>query len=883
MGVTAGTRLGPYEIVAPLGAGGMGEVYSAKDTRLERTVAVKVLPAHLSNNPDLRARFEREARTVSSLNHPHICTLHDVGSEGGVDYLVMEHLEGETLEDRLKNGPLPLEQALRHGIEIADALDKAHRQGVIHRDLKPGNIMLTKAGAKLLDFGLAKTTATAATDALSSLPTQERPLTEAGTLLGTFQYMAPEQLEGREADARTDVFAFGSVLYEMVTGKRAFQGESRASLISAIMSSQPVPIPAVQPMTPPALERLVRTCLAKDPEDRWQNAHDVMAELRWIAEGGSQVGVPAPVAARRRGRERWAWTLAAVLCVAALAAAAWALLGRRTAPVAATRFVVGVPGQLTSVTWPRISPDGRSLAFLGTDAGGKGQIWLRPLGTLEPYPLAGTEGAARPFWSPDSRYLAFFVGNQLKKIAVSGGPPQLICEAEGSDGSWGKGDVILFDGGRADTIRKVSASGGVAATATVADKSRGEVGHGWPVFLPDGRHFLLVGIGEKGAYSLKVGSLDKTDTTFVDAIESRAEYAPGGQVLSVSQGTLVARPFSLDKLAFTGDPVPVAEKVASQSDLAHFSVSETGVLAYMPGEGVLNSQLVWVDPSGEETGKVGQPGAYRDFALSPDGTRLAVGIFDPRTNADDLWIYDLKRDVASRLTFEPTYEIWPVWSPDGSRIVYASDREGSFELHQRLASGAGEQEVLYKDEGLNVGPSDWSRDGRYIAAVRIAAGGRPDIVVIPTEGDGKAIVFLATPFSELRPAFSPDGHWIAYQSDESGRDEVYVQAFPPAGGKWQVSTAGGRLPRWRDDGKEILFHSEGDILWSVAVTTSGSRFEAGIPKRLFQRTLDWSGFRRNRWAATGDGKRFLLNTSTGSAKPSGFDVVLDWPSDLGRK
>jgi Tol biopolymer transport system component len=864
----------------------MGEVYRAKDTRLERTVAIKVLPTHFAGNADLRQRFEREAKTVSSLNHPNICTLFDVGQEGETDFLVMEYLEGESLVDRLAKGPLPLGQALKNAVEIADGLDRAHRSGVIHRDLKPGNIMLTKSGAKLLDFGLAKLTAPGTSGGVSALATAEKPLTEAGTLLGTFQYMAPEQLEGKEADARTDVFAFGAVLYEMLTGHKAFEGKSQASLISSIMGSEPAPLSAVAPMTPPALERVVRTCLAKDPDDRWQSAHDVAAELRWISEAGSQAGVPAPLVARRKSRERWAWWLVAVLALAA-AAAGGALLGRRGPTPSATRFSVQRPQSLATMNWPRLSPDGRTLAFLGVDATGKAAIWLRPLGALEPYLLAGTEGATRPFWSPDSRYLAFFVGNQLKKVAAAGGPPQLICEAKtGSDGSWSKGDVILFDGGPTDAIRRVSASGGVPVDATVADKSRGEVNSGWPWFLPDGRHFLVVADHEKGSATLKLGVLDSTETKEIEKIESRVEYA-AGHVLYVSQGTLVARPFSTSKLAFMGEPFPVAEKVVVQgADLAHFSTSHSGALAYMPGAGIGNSTLTWTDLTGKQLGTVGEPGAYHDMALSPDGTRLAVGVTDARANSDDLWVYDLKRNVASRLTFDPTSEIWPTWSPDGTRVAYATDKGGSFALVQRLASGAGDEELIYEEKGVNIGPGSWSKDGRFLACARLVPGSPPDIIVLPMTGERKPIVFLATAFAEQRPAFSPDGHWIAYMSDESGRPEVYVQAFPPSGGKWQLSTNGGRAPAWRGDGKEVFFHTDGDgagdLLMSVPVT-SGASFEAGIPKRLFQRTLDWSGFRRNRWLVTPDGQRLLLNAANGSAAPIGFNVVLDWTADLAKK
>jgi Tol biopolymer transport system component/predicted Ser/Thr protein kinase len=885
LALSTGTRLGPYEIAGPIGAGGMGEVYRAKDTRLDRTVAIKVLPTHFATNSDLRQRFEREAKTVSSLNHPNICTLFDVGQEGETDFLVMEYLDGESLADRLLRGPLPLGQAIKHAVEIADGLDRAHRSGVIHRDLKPGNVMLTKSGAKLLDFGLAKMSAPGTSGGVSALATAEKPLTEAGTLLGTFQYMAPEQLEGRDADARSDVFAFGALLYEMITGRKAFAGKSQASLISSIMGAEPAPLSAIVPMTPPALERVVRTCLAKDADDRWQSAHDVAAELRWISEAGSQAGVPAPVVARRRSRERWAWALVALLALAA-AAAAGALLGRRGTTAAATRFSVQPPQSLASMNWPRLSPDGRTLAFLGVDAAGKTRIWLRPMSALEPYALAGTDGATRPFWSPDSRYLAFFVSNQLKKVAAAGGPPQLICEAKsGSDGSWSKGDVILFDGGPTDEIRRVSASGGVPANATAIDKARSEVNSGWPWFLPDGRHFLFVTDHDKGGSWLKLGVLDSLQAQEIEKIESRVEYV-AGHVLYVSQGTLVARPFSTSKLKFTGEPFPVAEKVFAQAQLAHFSTSQNGALAYMPGAGITSSTLTWTDLTGKELGKVGEPGAYHDMALSPDGTRLAVGVVDARANSDDLWVYDLKRNVASRLTFDPGNEIWPVWSPDGTHVAYATDKGGSFAVVQRLASGAGEEESIYEEKGANIGPGSWSRDGRFLACAKFVPGSAPDIIVIPMTGERKPIVFLATSFAEQRPAFSPDGRWLAYMSDESGRPEVYVQAFPPSGGKWQISTNGGRAPAWRGDGREIFFHMDGagtgDVLMSVPVT-SGVAFEAGIPKRLFERTLDWSGIRRNRWLVTPDGQRLLLNAASGASGPTGFNVVLDWTAELAKK
>ncbi|HEY1435788.1 MAG TPA: protein kinase [Thermoanaerobaculia bacterium] len=503
MTLSAGTRLGPYEIVAPIGAGGMGEVYKARDTRLERTVAVKVLSAHLAANEELRQRFEREAKTISQFSHPHICSLYDVGREGDTDYLVMEFLEGESLADRLAKGPLPTEQILRYGIEIADALDKAHRQGIVHRDLKPGNIMITKSGVKLLDFGLAKPLTAAGARPVSGASVMateaqvSQPLTERGTVLGTFQYMAPEQLEGGDADGRSDIFAFGAVLYEMATGRKAFTGKSQASLIGSILRDDPPPVSEVAPMVPPALNRVVKTCLAKDPEDRFQTAHDAKLQLEWIAEGGSQAGLPAPVIARRKNREKLAWGVAAVAILAA-AALAFGFWKRTPKPPRVVRFEIAIPPSILSIDTPRISPNGQTLAFNATDAEGKTQIWIRPLNALAAQPLPGTEGTTRPFWSPDSRYLGFFSGGKLQKIDVTGGPPTKLCDAPtGSDGTWSPQGVILFDGAGTDPIQRVSAAGGTPAVAVKADAERKELQIGWPEFMPDGNHFIYMAINQK--------------------------------------------------------------------------------------------------------------------------------------------------------------------------------------------------------------------------------------------------------------------------------------------------------------------------------------------------------------------------------------------------
>ena len=884
MSLATGSRLGPYEIVAPIGAGGMGEVYRARDTRLERTVAVKVLPAHVAASDDLRQRLEREAKAVSSLSHPHICTLHDVGREGDVDYLVMEYLEGETLLARLEKGPLPIGQALRHAVEIADALDKAHRQGIVHRDLKPGNVMLTKSGAKLLDFGLAKVTAPDAAGGQSVLATAQRPLTEAGTLLGTFQYMSPEQLEGKEADARTDIFAFGAVLYEMVTGRRAFEGKSQASLVSAIMSQEPVHIAAVQPMAPPALERIVRTCLAKDPDDRWQSAHDLAGELRWIAEAGSQAGVPAPVVARRKSRERWAWALATGLGLVAATAAAILYLRSRPAAVEPTRFVIGLPSELRRMDWPKLSPDGRTIAFLGTNADGRTSIWLRPLSALEPHALAGTEGAWRPFWSPDGRHLAFFVGKQLKKVPVSGGPPQLISDSvEGNDGSWGTSGVIVFDADADAPIRRVAAAGGVATDAVAADKSAGETSVGWPAFLPDGKHFLYVADLADGKSVLKLATLDSNETRSLGSVEGRIEYSPSGHLLYVSQGTLLARPFSTRALAFAGEPVPVAQKVttpASGRGFASFSVSDNGVLAYLPETAATVSDLLWLGREGKELAKVGLPGTYHDLSLSRDEASLAVGLLDAEKQSDDLWVFDLKRNVPTRLTFDAKDDIWPVFSPDGKWIVYASNRGGQYAVYRKLASGAGEEELLYQMEKGNVGPTDWSPDGTTIALTVYPGDGTPGIVLLPTTRDAKPATFLQTPFVEQRARFSPDGRWLAYESNESGRFEVYVQPVPATGAKWQISTSGGRSPAWTGKGELVFVGLERARLFSVPLAVKGSSLEVSLPKPLFEKLQAAGGVFRSRFTPAAGGGRFLVNAARESTEVSTFHVTLDWPAAI---
>jgi Tol biopolymer transport system component len=875
-----GRQLGPYEILSALGAGGMGEVYKARDTRLDRTVAIKVLPAHLAESPDLRARLEREARALSSLSHPHICALYDIGQQDGVDFLVMEHLEGETLATRLQRGPVPVEEALPIGMQVAEALDKAHRQGVIHRDLKPGNVMLTKSGAKLLDFGLARAEGVAGAGAASetAMPTMNQPLTAQGTILGTFQYMAPEQLEGREADARTDIFALGAVLHEMVTGQKAFTGGTQASLVAAVMHKQPPAISTLQPLTPPGLDQVVRTCLAKDPEARWQTAHDVALQLKWLAEGGSLAGLPAPVSARRKTRERLAWSALAVVSLAAVALGV-AFVRRAPEPRRPVRFQIPAAADLTVVGSPRLSPDGRLLAFNATDATGTTQLWVRPLDALEAHPVSGTEGAGRPFWSPDSRYLGFFSGGKLKKVDVAGGPAQTLCDAStGSDASWSPEGVILFDGRTTDPILRVPAAGGVAKPEVPLDPKKGRTGAGWPEFLPDGRHFLYVGqFQPKGEPTLFVRALDTGEEQPLVKTASRVQYAPPGYLLYVREETLVAQPFDASSRKITGEAVPVAEGLGTDAvGLAHFSASTDGTLAYRAGD-TRSRQLLWVDRSGKELETVGPSGEYGDLWPSPDGKRLVFEMPESVSGKSDLWIRDLARGVTSRFTFDPANDSTPVWSPDGRTIVFTSDRKGAGDLYRKDASGTGEEEVLLATDEEKYA-CDWSRDGRFLVFQSHSADTDWDIWALPMEGERKPFPVVKTRFREGTPVLSPNGRFIAYASNESGRREIYVQEFPEPRSKWQVSTAGGTDPHWRADGREIFYRAPDSRLMSVPVEV-GSTFSAGAPVALFQARLQ-PAVLRSHYRPSADGQRFLTLAPLGRNAILPTTVVLNWTAGL---
>jgi Tol biopolymer transport system component len=880
-GLAPSSRVGPYEVTSKLGAGGMGEVYRARDTRLERDVALKLLPSHLAADPQFRARFEREAKSVSALNHPHICTLHDVGSETvhgeELHYLVLELIDGESLAQRLAKGRLSSEDVLRFGVQIASALDAAHRRGIVHRDLKPANVMITRAGAKLLDFGLARSAdGKPAVESISSLNTADQPLTEAGTIVGTFQYMSPEQLEGQAADARTDIFALGAVLYEMAAGRKAFEGKSRTSLIAAIVSSQPPPIATVDAMSPPALDHVIRKCLEKDPDDRWQSARDVMAELQWISEGGSRAGLPGIVSTRRRVREGLAWGAFAVASLAALGfAVAWARRAPQPAPV--VRFQVPNPDGITDIGPPVISPDGRMIAFDAADLGGKRQIWLRPLDVLESRPLAGTEGALRPIWSPDSRSIAFMSGGKLRRIAVAGGPAQTIADApNGADGAWSEQGVILFDGRTNDPIWRVEAAGGVPKPIVTPEPEKGIMGAGWPAFLPGGRHFLYqTTTANPEDAALVVRALDGTESKLLLKTASQVLFTPPGYLLFVRDRTLVAQPFDPRSHEVRGEPVPLSEGLGLDNvGLASISASTTGVLAYRPGQSA-QRRLMWIDRNGKETAALGNEREYLDTWLSPDGRRLVFET-EEAGGKGDLWIQDFDRGTTTRFTFEPEREFDPVWSPDGRRIVFSTQKK-SWDLYVKDAAGTGEAvPLLESDEDEFV--TDWSRDGAYVVFSSRGNDTGWDLWALPMTGERKPFPLRKTKFGELNATLSPDGRFLAYQSNESGRVEVYVQEFPEAKSKWQVSPDGGREPYWRADGRELFYRAPNAKLMSVPVEKAAV-FTSGTPVPLFTGRFAPVNA-RGLYRPTPDGQRFLVLSPLGRDAMQPATVVMNWTSGL---
>lgn len=895
MALISGTKLGPYEIQSQLGAGGMGEVYRARDTRLDRTVAIKVLASHLSSSPEFKQRMEREARAISALNHPNICHFYDIGSNDSTDYLVMEFLEGETLAERLRRGVLPLSEIYKIGIAVSEALAVAHRAGIVHRDLKPANIMLTKAGAKLMDFGLAKPTSTGTTGSssvplLSAAPTMSSPspvspLTTAGTIIGIIQYMCPEQIEGKEADARSDIFALGAVLYEMTSGKRAFEGKSQISIASAILEKDPEPISAVQPSTPPAFDYVIRTCLAKDPEERFQTAQDVKLQLKWISQGGSQTGIAQPIATPRKSHARMAWAIGAVIALVMLAAG-WLL--HRPAEQSVLRSNVVLPSKLrldSGNTAIALSPDGKKLVMAATGEGGKQQLYLRSLDAMTVQPIPGTEGATYPFWSPDASYIGFFTPGKVKKVTLSSGAVQTICDAvDGRGATWSKEGTIVFAPAGDSALFSVSESGGTPVQITSPEKPGQS--HRHPQFLPDGKHVLYFsaapGAPNTGVY---VVNLDDKKSQLITASQARAQYVEPGYLLYMRDLSLIAQPFSTSSLKLTGRAVPIAQQVqfGPVRWVSNYAASRD-ILLYEGEEGGGYWQPTWFDVDGKILGKVGEPRELSALAVSPDGRRAAALISEQNGTKTGVWMYDLSRGLANRFNFESGNADDPVWSPDGSQLAYSFGSTAGWKIVTRGADGTGSpQELLSSDTPVH--PVAWSPDGKFIAYNAMNhSNKKTEVWILPLAGDHKPFAFQ-TGDAEIRGmVFSSDGRWFVYVSNESGRDEIYIVPFPGPGEKRQVSPHGGYVAWWygrkgmADEGV-VYGDPANTTAVLVPITEKNNALDFGQPRPLF---AGRSFTDANAGSFSPDFKKMLVSLSTKSESANSLVMVQNWRSELGK-
>jgi len=888
MALANGDRLGPYEIAEMIGKGGMGEVYRAHDPRLKRDVAVKISSQHFSE------RFEREARAVAALNHPNICTLHDIGP----NYLVMELVEGPTLAERIKEGPIPLPEALAIARQITAALEAAHEKGITHRDLKPGNVKIKPDGlVKVLDFGLAKIAPTAASSGVGdnspTLSMISMAATQAGVILGTAAYMSPEQARGRtDIDKRADIWAFGVVFHEMLTGRRLFRGEDLTEVLASVVKEQPDLSEA-----PQEVRRLLTRCLEKDPAKRLKDIAVVWDLLDQIQPAPAVMPGAAPVTAR------WAWIAAGVLGMAAIAfAALW--LNPPPQQFQAVQFSIAEPQgtQFTNTVGSMAaSPDGRFIVFGATAPGASGsQLWLRRLDSQEARLLPGTAGGNFPFWSPDSKSLAFRSSDgKLKRIEIAGGAPLVLTEAAESSvtatGTWNADGVILY--GAPDGLHRVPASGGVATLITKVDGERKEAGHGYPQFLPDGKRFLyFVESTDTNIQGVYAASLDHPEQrTLILRTANKAVYAPPrgdapGYLLWVQDQTLLAQRFDASSLALAGDPASVAQEITlNNTDPVRAAYwADGGVLVYRSGgaQGVRRA-VGWVSAEGKPLGDALPADAVNEIALSRDGQRLAVSRVVGST-APDIWLWEFARGgVFTRLTFDAATDSVPVWSPDGRQVAFVSQRGGSQQLYRKDASGAGQEERLTEGPNAKV-PLDWSRDGKYLLYRERGQGTNWDLWALPLEGDRKPISIVQTPFQDSNGQISPDGKWIAYGSSESGRQEVYVVAAPwaassggTAGGRWQVSNAGGFLPKWRADGKQIYYETQDGKIMAAAVRSTTAGFQTDTPRELFtggQDTGQLEGY-----DVTADGQKFVLLMPPESGAAGGgspLTVIANWQASL---
>ncbi len=830
--ISPNTTIAQYTIVSKIGEGGMGEVYRARDTKLGRDVAIKVLPVSLSANTDRLNRFEQEAQAAGALNHPNILVIHHIGIHEGAPYIVSELLEGETLRERLAGAALPQRKAIDYALQIARGLAAAHEKGIVHRDIKPDNIFITDDGrVKILDFGLAKLTS--ATDGTSQTEVPTRKVnTDPGTVMGTMGYMSPEQLKGHPADHRSDIFSFGAILYEMLSGKRAFRGDSMAETTSAILREDPPDLSETNKTVSPALERVVHHCLEKNPAERFHSSSDLAFAIESLSGSATSSG--------------------------------------QTATVTTATDSHGIGGISRLFSNARIA---------------KEQLWIRALDSLMAQALPGTEAARYPFWSPDSRCIGFLASGKLKKIAFSGGPVQTICDAGiSAGGTWSRDGVILFTT-LGFGLYRVSATGADLTLLRSLDRTRREWNYNSPSFLPDDRHFLyFIQSGSQETGGVYVGTVDGPLKQRLLGANTNAVYVPsgrgdGGYLLFAREGALLAQPFDAEQLKLTGEPIPVAEHVGRDASFSrgNFSASDDGVLVYDGNVNRESKQLVWVDREGKQISLAGV-GGWGQPGVSPDGKRIAVDRDDKETGTRELWLYDVTGGSVSRFTFDPADDTNPIWSLDGTRIVWTSNRGDTFDLYQKSSSGAGQDEPLLKSSNVKVA-TDWSRDGRYILFYEVAPKTRRDLWVLPLFGDRKPFPFLQTGANEVGARFSPDGKWVAYASDESGEYEVYVLSFPESAGKRQISTKGGMGPNWSRDGKELYYYTLDGTLMAVEVK-SGERFEVGVLRRLFEFRAGNGLITVAPYAVSSDGQRFLLNTLVDESGGAPLTIVLNWTAGL---
>ncbi len=874
-----GTRFGPYEIIDRLAEGGMGEVYKARDTRLERTVALKVLPSHLSADPELRKRFEREARSISALTHPNICTLYDIGRQDGREFLVMEYLDGETLAERLTRGPLELGDAIRHAIEIADALERAHRQGIVHRDLKPGNVVLTREGAKLLDFGLAKWMPPEQSSLLGRAEDKTAPLTSQGTLLGTIPYMAPEQLEGREVDARTDIFAFGAILYEMATGVRAFHAASNASLIAAIMREEPPAASRLRELTPRPLDQIIRTCLAKNPDDRFQSAHDVKIALQMVGSG-AEIGTAEAIEETRR-RPWLVPLIVAVIAVVAMIAAAAAVLLRPKPSAPAFRFNIYPP---PGSTFPSLgegggvalSPDGHQLVFEATTPEGRGYLWLRALDSEVPEMLEGTEGGEYPFWSPDGRAIAFFADGKLKRMNLPDGPAQTICDApSGRGGAWtsagGHAGTIIFTPSSNGRLHRIPASGGQAELLAITTPDA--YSHRWPVFVDETRFLFVVQSQRPFASGVFAGSLESSEPQRVLRVPLSVAFAPPNRLYYVRDDVLVRQRLDLRTMTLVGDAATLSNQMVYYADRAYVPVSAAaeGMVVFRRN-GAANMRVSWYGRDGVRQDTIGSAGEYEGVSLSPDGTRVAFGYFDVKESLNHVAIAPARGGQPRRFTFARGNQYSPVWSPDGARLAFSNDQAGVDTLSAKPIAGTSDERPLIPPPPSSTYAQSWSPDGEHILfRVQDPRHGY-DIHALSAKS-GKSFLYVGGAADQSQGQFSPDGRWVAYTSTESGRLEVYVQPFPATGAKWQISITGGEQPRWGRDGKELYYLAADRSLMAVPITVPGA-FDTETPRRLFQTNIPYGDIDVSQsYDVSPDGWRFLIAAADPDSPQSPLTVV----------